>query len=43
MIEICLSKMNLGSTKEIHKDINDNGQGIFKCMYAPICFAYYII
>lgn len=43
MIEICLSKINLLSSKEIDMDIDDRGQDIFKCMYAPITFAYYVI
>lgn len=43
MIEICLSKINLLPSKEINMDIDDKGQDIFKCMYAPISFAYYVI
>ncbi|MCM1307003.1 MAG: ATP-binding protein [Butyrivibrio sp.] len=43
MIEICLSKINLLPSKEIDMDIDDKGQDIFKCMYAPISFAYYVI
>ncbi len=43
MIEICLSKINLLPPKEINMDIDDRGQDIFKCMYAPISFAYYVI
>lgn len=43
MLEICLSKINLLPSKEIDMDIDDKGQDIFKCMYAPISFAYYVI
>lgn len=43
MLEICLSKINLLPSKEIDMDIDDKGQDIFKCMYAPITFAYYVI
>ena len=43
MINLCLSKINLLPQKEINMDIDDSGQDIFKCMYAPICFAYYVI
>lgn len=43
MIDICLSKADLLPSKEINMDIDDIGQDIFKCMYAPISFAYYII
>lgn len=43
MIEICLSKINLLPSKEINMDIDEGGQDIFKCMYAPISFAYYVI
>ena len=43
MIEICLSKINLLPSKKINMDLDDKGQDIFKCMYAPISFAYYVI
>lgn len=43
MLEFCLAKLNLPLSKEIDMDLNDNGQDVFKCMYAPINFAYYII
>lgn len=43
MLEICLSKINLLPSKEIDMDIDDKEQDIFKCMYAPISFAYYVI
>ena len=43
MLDFCLSKLDLSPSKEIDIDFNDSGQDVFKCMYAPINFAYYII
>lgn len=43
MVKICLSKIDLLSEVEINMDIDDNGQDVFKCLYAPINFAYYVI
>lgn len=43
MIEICLSKTNALPQKQAKIAIDDKKQDIFNCMYAPICFAYYII
>lgn len=43
MFELSLSKIDLLPPKEINMDIDDRGQDIFKCMYAPISFAYYVI
>lgn len=47
MTKICLSKIDEMLSKEINMeidiDIDDKGLNIFKCMYAPITFAYYVI
>lgn len=43
MFEICLSRLDMSSSKATDMDLTDSGQDVFKCMYAPINFAYYII
>lgn len=44
MVKICWSKlMEVPLQEGIDLDLNENKQDIFRCMYAPISFAYYII
>ena len=45
MRDICLFRVGILSLEQVDMsmDLNENKHNVFKCMYAPITFAYYII
>ena len=43
MIKACLFRVGILPSEQVDMDLNENNHNVFKCMYAPITFAYYII